>query len=118
MQNDAGSMQNAAERGPQARGRRRPDLCGVEFHAKHGAMQKIQVLLPGPILRDLREIAAAEDRPLSEVVRRAAEQMVKTYPAHRRAAAAPAAKVRTFDGGAVRARAAKLRALAYEDDRA
>ena len=40
-------------------------------------MQKIQVLLPEPVLRDLREIAAVEDRPLSEVVRRAAEQIVR-----------------------------------------
>ena len=77
-------------------------------------MQKIQVLLPEPVLHDLREIAAAEDRPLSEVVRRAAEQMVRTYPAVRRA---PGGVVlRTVDGGAVLVGAADLRALAYEED--
>jgi len=37
-------------------------------------MQKIQVLLPEPVLRDLREIASAEDRSLSEVLRRAASK--------------------------------------------
>jgi hypothetical protein len=77
-------------------------------------MQKIQVLLPAPVLHDLREIAAAEDRPLSEVVRRAAEQMVRTYPAVRRKPGGVA--VRTFDGGAVLADAPELRALAYEGD--
>ena len=77
-------------------------------------MQKIQVLLPEPTLRDLREIAAAEDRPLSEVVRRAAEQMVRTYPAIRRKPSRVA--LRTFDGGAIQAEPRDLRALAYEDD--
>gem|GEM_PF-3303748 len=60
-------------------------------------MQKIQVLLPEPVLRDLREIAAVEDRPLSEVVRRAAEQIVRMYPKVRRKPGGVA--VRTVDGG-------------------
>lgn len=74
-------------------------------------MQKIQVLLPEPVLKDLREIAAAEDRPLSEVVRRAAEQMLRTYPAVRRRPVGVA--VKTVDGGAVLADAAELRGLSY-----
>ncbi|MGJ3241621.1 MAG: ribbon-helix-helix protein, CopG family [Opitutales bacterium] len=78
-------------------------------------MRKIQVLLPEPTLRDLREIAAAEDRPLSEVVRRAAEQLVRTYPAVRRRPTETS--VRTFDGGAVNTDPQDLRALAYADDR-
>ncbi len=77
-------------------------------------MQKIQVLLPEPVLRDLREIAAVEDRPLSEVVRRAAEQMVRTYPAVRRKPGK--VTVRTFDGGAILADGRDLRALAYKGD--
>ena len=88
--------------------------CVSKLPLKHGAMQKIQVLLPEPVLRDLREIAAVEDRPLSEVVRRAAEQMVRTYPAVRRKAVGVA--VRTVDGGRMRAKAADLRALAYGED--
>lgn len=75
-------------------------------------MRKIQVLLPEPVLRELREIAVAEDRPLSEVVRRAAEQMVRAYPAVKRKPVRVA--VKTFDGGAVLADGAGLRALAYE----
>jgi hypothetical protein len=77
-------------------------------------MQKVQVLLPAPLLRDLREIASAEDRSLSEVLRRAAEQMVRTYPACRR----PASGVgfRTVDGGELRVSAAEMRSLAYEKD--
>ena len=77
-------------------------------------MQKIQVLLPEPVLRDLREIAAVEDRPLSEVVRRAAEQMVRMYPKVRRKPGGVA--VRTVDGARMRAKAADLRAFAYGED--
>jgi len=77
-------------------------------------MQKIQVLLPEPVLRDLREIASAEDRSLSEVLRRAAEQMVRTYPAARRPVGG--VTLRTVDGGPVLADAADMRALAYEED--
>ena len=55
-----------------------------------------------------------EDRPLSEVVRRAAEQMVRTYPAVRRKTGGVA--VRTVDGGKIRAKTADLRALAYAED--
>jgi len=65
-------------------------------------------------LRDLREIAAVEDRPLSEVVRRAAEQMVRMYPKVRRKPGGVA--VRTVDGARMRAKAADLRALAYGED--
>lgn len=77
-------------------------------------MQKVQVLLPEPVLRDLREIASAEDRSLSEVLRRAAEQMVRTYPTSRRPPRGVA--LRTVDGGELLASAADLRSLAYEED--
>jgi hypothetical protein len=76
-------------------------------------MQKIPVLLPEPVLADLREIAA-EDRPLSEVVRRAAEQMVRTYPAVRRRAGGVA--VRTLMEGRCWRTRGDLRARAYEGD--
>lgn len=36
-------------------------------------MQKIQILFPEPQMRRLRDAAADEDRPISEVVRRATE---------------------------------------------
>lgn len=71
-------------------------------------------MLPESVLQDLREIAAAEDRPSSEIVRRAAEQMVRTYPAVRRKPVRVA--LRTFDSGAVLAGAGDLRAMAYEGD--
>jgi len=82
---------------------------------KHGAMQKIQVLFPEPVLRELREIAELEDRPLSEVVRRAAEQMVRTYPKVRTRSGGVV--LRTVDGGPIVANPADLRGLAYEEDR-
>lgn len=82
--------------------------CKAWSHAKD------TVLLPESVLQDLREIAAAEDRPSSEIVRRAAEQMVRTYPAVRRKPVRVA--LRTFDSGAVLAGAGDLRAMAYEGD--
>lgn len=40
-------------------------------------MQKIQILFPDPIMRELRAAAAREDRPVSELVRRAVERMLE-----------------------------------------
>lgn len=38
-------------------------------------MQKIQILFPDPMMARLRQAAAAEDRPVSEIVRRAVDRM-------------------------------------------
>jgi hypothetical protein len=76
-------------------------------------MQKIQILFPAPLMRRLRDAAAVEDRPISEVVRRATESWLD-----RRAAACDARgtlTVPTFHGGKVKTPAAALRALAWEE---
>lgn len=36
-------------------------------------MQKIQILFPDPLMARVRSLAALEDRPVSEIVRRAVE---------------------------------------------
>ena len=44
-------------------------------------MQKLQILFPEPVLRRLRELARKEDRPVSEIVRKAVDAWIeKTEP--------------------------------------
>ena len=76
-------------------------------------MQKIQILFPEPQMRRLREAAAVEDRPISEVVRRATESWLDrraTAREERGTAAVP-----TFHGGRIKAPAAALRKLAWDE---
>ncbi len=44
-------------------------------------MQKLQVLFPDGVMRHLRERARQEDRPMSEIVRRATEDWLESQPA-------------------------------------
>jgi predicted transcriptional regulator len=44
-------------------------------------MEKLQVLFPEKSMRRLREVAKAEDRPMSEIVRRATEDWLDSQPA-------------------------------------
>ena len=43
-------------------------------------MKKLQVLFPEGTMRRLREVAAREDRPMSEIVRRATEGWLESQP--------------------------------------
>lgn len=43
-------------------------------------MEKLQVLFPEKSMRRLREVAKAEDRPMSEIVRRATEDWLDSQP--------------------------------------
>ena len=44
-------------------------------------MKKLQVLFPEGMMRRLRELAEREDRPMSEIVRRATEDWLESQPA-------------------------------------
>lgn len=44
-------------------------------------MKKLQVLFPEGMMRRLRELSEREDRPMSEIVRRATEQWLESQPA-------------------------------------
>lgn len=44
-------------------------------------MEKLQVLFPTMSMRRLREVAKREDRPMSEIVRRATEDWLDSQPA-------------------------------------
>jgi hypothetical protein len=74
-------------------------------------MRKVQILFPEPQLRRLREAARREDRPLSEIVRRAAEAYLERLPVGREKSRAPGVPV--FDGGKTLVGPEDLRRLAY-----
>jgi hypothetical protein len=75
-------------------------------------MQKIQILFPDPVMRKLKAFAAIEDRPISEIVRRAVERVLQQSP-H---LSAPGKKFPTFHGGGVRISAAEMKQEIYGDD--
>ena len=76
-------------------------------------MQKIQILFPEPQMRRLRDAAALEDRPISEVVRRATESWLdRRATAH---GARATVTVPTFHGGRIKAPSAALRNLAWAE---
>ena len=74
-------------------------------------MQKIQILFPEPIMRRLRQRAEREDRPISEVIRRATEHWLDCLPQHPEQR--PALPV--FEGGRVLIAAAGMRDAAHGD---
>jgi len=76
-------------------------------------MQKLQILFPEPVLRRLRELARKEDRPVSEIVRRAVDAWIeKTEPLAERQ---PEKRVPIFHGGRIRVRAGDMRDTAHQD---
>ncbi len=75
-------------------------------------MQKIQILFPDPVMRKLKEFAAVEDRPISEIVRRAVERLLEQRPLPR----GPVKKFPTFHGGGIRIPAASMKQEIYRDD--
>lgn len=69
-------------------------------------MQKIQILFPDPVMERLRAIARQQDRPVSELVRRAVDRLLEQIPVlpPKRAARFP-----TFHGGGVLVDADRLK---------
>ncbi len=83
------------------------------IHVYDVSMRKIQVLFPEPQLRRLRELARAEDRPVSEIIRRATEEYLARIPASD--ASTGPHRVPVFDGGRTFVGAERLRDIAYDD---
>ncbi len=75
-------------------------------------MQKIQILFPDPMMRRLKQYAAIEDRPISEVVRRAVERMLQQNPLP----AASNQQFPTFSGGGVRVSAGEMKQAIYGEN--
>jgi hypothetical protein len=83
------------------------------IHAYDVSMQKIQVLFPKPQMERLRRAARMEDRPISEIIRRATEEYLDKAPSASRQDSATSLPV--FDGGRTLADTALFRDLAWSD---
>ena len=82
------------------------------IHVIHGYMQKIQILFPDPVMARLRRLARIQDRPVSEIVRRAVEETLAKSPEP----AGAARKIPSFRGGKILCSAAELRDTLYRED--
>jgi len=74
-------------------------------------MQKIQVLFPNPLMGRVRLVAAEEDRPVSEVIRRAVEMFLDMRPAN----ICPKRQLPTFRGGEILVSAENLKEEIYDE---
>jgi hypothetical protein len=83
------------------------------IHAYDVSMKKIQILFPDPQMERLRRAARFEDRPISEIVRRATEDYLKKMALSPRPDAA--ATIPVFDGGDTLVGPERFRELAYSD---
>lgn len=75
-------------------------------------MQKIQILFPNPLMGRVRAVAAEEDRPVSEIIRRAVEKFLEMRP--NKPAQNP--KLPTFRGGEILVSAENLKEELYNDE--
>ena len=75
-------------------------------------MQKIQILFPNPLMGRVRAVAAEEDRPVSEIIRRAVEKFLEMKPS--RLPKNPA--LPTFRGGEILVSAENLKEEIYSDE--
>lgn len=84
--------------------------------AKDGyqTMQKLQILFPKPVLARLRAQARLEDRPVSEIVRRAVERHLDQF-SDPRAKRVPF-KIQQFHGGEMLVSAERMKDVLYADD--
>jgi len=76
-------------------------------------MKKMQILFPEPQMNRLREAAKREDRPISEIVRRAVDIWLQRHAAAYDVRSEK--RVPVFHGGRIGVSASGLRRTAYED---
>ena len=77
------------------------------------AMKKIQILFPEPMLNRLRTISTNQDRPVSELVRRATERWLETVP---EAKPSKELDVPVFDGGEILVSAERMKEFIYDEE--
>ena len=75
-------------------------------------MRKLQILFPNPLMGRVRAVAAEEDRPVSEVIRRAVERFLETRPEKPR----QHLELPTFRGGKILVSAERLKEALYDDE--
>ena len=76
-------------------------------------MQKIQILFPDPVMERLRAVARQQDRPVSELVRRAVDRLLEQVPA---LPPKQPARFPTFRGGGVLVDAGRLKDVLHDLD--
>jgi hypothetical protein len=81
-------------------------------------MQKLQILFPDPLMDALRRLAKAEDRPVSEIVRRAVDRDLEQRAGLLRKGTnnAPVPVFPNFSGGKVLVSAADMKTAIYDED--
>jgi hypothetical protein len=72
----------------------------------------MQILFPNPLMGKLRAAAAEEDRPVSELIRRAVEKFLEMKPEKPR----QYRELPTFRGGEMLVSAENLKDVLYEDE--
>lgn len=77
-------------------------------------MQKIQILFPDPVMEQLRAVARHQDRPVSELVRRAVDRMLEQAPS---LPPAEPSRFPTFHGGGVQVPADRLKDVLHGSGR-
>jgi hypothetical protein len=75
-------------------------------------MQKMQILFPNPLMGRLRAVAAEEDRPVSEIIRRAVEKFLEMKPEKPR----QHRELPTFRGGKILVSSENLKDVIYDDE--
>jgi hypothetical protein len=75
-------------------------------------MQKIQVLFPDPVMTRLRRMARLQDRPVSELIRRAVEESLSRSPEPK----AAQRRIPSFKGGQILCSVEELRETLYKED--
>jgi phage gpG-like protein len=75
-------------------------------------MQKIQILFPDPVMTQLRRLARLQDRPVSEIIRRAVEESLARNPEPK----GKERRIPTFRGGKIFCSAEELRETLYKED--
>jgi hypothetical protein len=89
---------------------RQPDyLTDAIIHA-------IQILFPDPLMEAVRNLARIEDRPVSEIVRRAVDRDVEQRSSILRRGPLAVSAFPVFDGGKVLVSATKMKSLIYGDE--
>jgi hypothetical protein len=75
-------------------------------------MQKIQILFPNPLMVRVRAVAEEEDRPVSEIIRRAVERFLEMRPEKPN----QLPRLPTFRGGRILLSAENLKEVLYNDE--
>lgn len=86
------------------------------IHAMQGSMQKLQILFPDPQMDALRRLARIEDRPVSELVRRAVDRDLEQRSALLNRTRGVPAVFPTFYGGRVLVPSSQMKSLLYGDE--